>query len=261
MAKKLFLMSASSNSGKTVLANGLINIAAKNHSKVQFYKPLSIDSSTEKTQDGSLVASYMKEYSFNAKTPLMAHHNTVYYNPKNQTLLCHGRAITQSKLVTRDNIDCDSLDSEVASLIKTQISRDLESLLRNSDIVIAEGGGNCLLGEDQEFSNRWPAREFDFPVVLVVEGRDGGGFSSLLGLMHAMPADTKKLIKGFVVNGVIERSEIIEKTINELSVKTQWPCLGVLPWFSFDEKCSYQDWQSALEVQLRKHAQPLLEML
>lgn len=261
MPKKIFLMSASSNSGKTVLANGLIHIASKNEKKVQFYKPLSIDISSRKTQDGSLVATYMTEYSSNAKAPLRALNNTAYYNPESQTLHCHGRALTQCKLVARDNIDCDSLDSAVVAQIRERISQDLKCLLNNSDILIAEGGGNCLLGGPQEFSNRWPATEFDFSVVLVVEGRDGGGFLSLLGLKYAMPAHLHGLVIGFVVNGVIERNETIEKTIEDLSTKTQWPCLGVLPWFSFEENNSYEDWQTTLEEQLKKHAQPLLGLL
>jgi cobyric acid synthase len=127
--------------------------------------------------------------------------------------------------------------------------------------LIAEGGGNCLLGGNLEFSNRWPAIEFDFSIILVAEGRDGGGVTSLLGLKQAMPSNLQKLIKGFVINGVIERNDAIEKIIKDISVKTQWPCLGILPWFSFENNNSYELWQSTLENQILKHAQPLINLL
>lgn len=261
MPKKLFLMSASSNSGKTVLANGLLNIAAKRYSRVQFYKALSIDIAPQPTKDGSVVAAYMQEYSLSARSSLRAANNTAYFNPENQTLYCHGLAVTQSKLITRDNIDCDNVNPQVISQIKDQIRQDIEVLSDTADILIAEGGGNCLLGGDHEFSNRWPATEFQFPIVLVAEGRDGGGFLSLLGLKNAMPEKLQKQVAGFVVNGVLEQTPTIDKTISDLSQKTGWPCLGVLPWFHFDEDSSYEEWQNTLETKLYEHARPLLSLL
>lgn len=253
-------MSASSNSGKTVLANGLLNIAAQRYSRVQFYKALSIDTAQHPTSDGSVVAAYMQEYSLSARTSLLAVNNTAYFNPDHQTLYCHGQIAARSKLITRDNIDCDSLPLQAITQIKDQIRQDIQNLSDNADIIIAEGGGNCLLGGDHEFSNRWPATEFHFPIVLVAEGRDGGGFVSLLGLKNAMPENLQKQVVGFVINGILDQTSAIESTITDLSQRTSWPCLGVLPWFQCDDN-SYEEWQKALEVKLHEHASPLLGLL
>lgn len=261
MSYKLFLMSGSSNSGKTVLANGLLNIASKKYNRVQFYKALSIDNNSCLTQDSTIVASYLQEYAKNSKNFLQAINNTVYFDPENEILYCHGQPLTQSKLITRDNIDCDNLKIQDIENIKNQIRSDLKNLCEYSDLLIAEGGGNCLLGGEQEFSNRWPAHEFNFPIVLVAEGRDGGGFLSLLSLRNEMNSQLQKQVVGFVVNGVLEKNQTIENLIDQISIKTGWPCLGILPWFQFDEKSSYEQWQANLEVQLHKHAQPLLKLI
>lgn len=261
MSKKLFLMSASSNSGKTVLANGLLNIAAKQKKKVQFYKPLSIDSSHITTSDHSIAASYISEFSQNAGVEAQAKNNTAFYDTNSKILYCHGEPICQTTLVTQDNIDCGNLSIEVVNGLKKSIFQDLSELSMESDILIAEGGGNCLLGDQNEFSNRWPATTFQFSVVLVIEGRDGGGFLSLVGLKALMPAELQNLVAGFVVNGVIARTKTIDKKIEDLVTATEWPCLGILPWFNFDENQPYEAWQSALENQLHLHARPLLSLL
>lgn len=261
MSKRIFLMSASSNSGKTVLANGLLHLSRQSGKKVQFYKALAVDTTSYSTKDGGTVAAYMKEYSGNAGVALDAVNNTNYYNPENQNLYCHGKHLTKTRLVTRDNIDCDSLAPSIIAKIKEQITRDIIYLKEHSEVLIAEGGGNCMLGQGNEFSNRWPAIEFDFSVVLVVEGRDGGGFLSLLGLKQTMPMTLQQKIAGFVVNGVLERTEVIESHVANLAKETQWTCLGILPWFDFDENSSYQDWQSTLSEQLHRHAQPLLALI
>lgn len=260
--KKILLLSGSSNSGKTVLANGLIRLFKKKYFKnVQFYKSLSISENTTTTKEGITTASFLEEYSDNANVKLSIHNNTLFFNKLNQSLYLHGDFIASSTLISSDNIDVENLNYEVIQQIKSMIISDVNYLSSKSDLIVFEGGGNCLYGGDGDISNLWLSANFNIPIVFVVEGKDGGGFLSILGIYHRLPEKIKKLVFGFVINGLFCHSNFLQNEINFIEKTTQWKCLGTIPWMKVDSNCSLAEWQEQLEIELLKNASDLINLI
>ncbi len=71
---------------------------------------------------------------------------------------------------------------------------------------------------------------FARPDILIVGDIDRGGvFASLYGTYALLPDDVRKLVKGFIINRLRGREDVLESGIRELEKLTKVKVLGVLP--------------------------------
>jgi adenosylcobyric acid synthase len=124
--------------------------------------------------------------------------------------------------------------------------RVLESYARvsaNADLVLVEGAGspaevNLRAGD---VANMGFAEAAGVPVVLVADIERGGVIASLVGTHAVLPAAERARVNGFFVNKFRGDPALFDAGRGEVTARTGWPCLGVVPWFNGERDLPAED--------------------
>jgi adenosylcobyric acid synthase len=122
----------------------------------------------------------------------------------------------------------------------------LESFRRlasESDLVLVEGAGsaseiNLRAGDIANFGFARAAR---VPVVLIGDIERGGVIASLVGTKAVIDADDAALIEGFIVNRFRGDPTLFDAGLAEISRRTGWRALGVVPFFDAARRLPAED--------------------
>lgn len=98
------------------------------------------------------------------------------------------------------------------------------------DLVIESAGGIEPNFIDRDLTMVRIVKDFNIPVILVLDIDRGGAFTSALGAYYALPSSIRKNLKGFIINKFRGESKLLEDAIKWLEEKTQMKYLGYLPY-------------------------------
>lgn len=135
---------------------------------------------------------------------------------------------------------------EYAALKPTLMPAVLESFERlksEADIVIVEGAGspaeiNLRAGD---IANMGFAEAAKVPVILTGDIDRGGVIAQLVGSNVVLSNTDRDLIKGFIVNKFRGDPSLFDEGLQEIVNRTNWPSLGVAPWFTDAHKLPAED--------------------
>jgi adenosylcobyric acid synthase len=85
--------------------------------------------------------------------------------------------------------------------------------------------------------------------VIVGDIDRGGVFASLFGTYALLPEDLKTMVKGFVINRLRGREDVLYSGIRKLEMITGVPVLGILPYLEYsfpsEDSLNIEEWDDA----------------
>ena len=111
------------------------------------------------------------------------------------------------------------------------ISRSLDALLAEHDLVVCEGAGSPAETNlrDTDLANLRVAAHADAPALLVADIDRGGAFAHLLGTWQLVDALERHRLAGFVLNKFRGDARLLRHAPAELTARTGMAHVGVLP--------------------------------
>jgi len=106
----------------------------------------------------------------------------------------------------------------------------IKSSIRN-DLVIESAGGIEPNFVEKDLTMIRIVKEFQIPVILVLDIDRGGAFTSALGSYYTLPESIRKNLRGFIINKFRGEEKFLLPAIKWLEEKTGMKYLGYLPYF------------------------------
>lgn len=227
MTKAIMIQGAGSNVGKSMIVAGLCRVFARKGMRVRPFKPQNMSNNAAVTADGGEIGRAQALQALACGVAPVIDMNPVLLKPESEVgaqVILQGKRFATVK--ARD----------YAKLKPDLLARTLESyrrLQREADLVLIEGAGspaeiNLRAGD---IANMGFAEAVDAPVVLVGDIDRGGVIAQLVGTHAVLPPGDRDRIKGFMVNKFRGDVSLFDGGRVEVSKRTNWADLGVLPWF------------------------------
>ena len=226
-----------SNAGKSAMVTALCRILSKKGYSVSPFKAQNMSLNSYVTKDGKEIAIAQAIQAKAAGIDPDERMNPILLKPKGNFV---------SQLVILGTAVGDVTSEEYYSRIpelRRVVEKAYAELKEEFDVIIIEGAGGIaeINLYDRDLSNTGMAR-IAKPAILIVGDIDRGGvFASLYGSYLLLPEDVKKMVRGFVINRLRGRADILESGIKKLENLTGIDVLGVIPYaesvFSEDSLC------------------------
>ena len=236
-ARTLMLQGTGSDVGKSLLVAGLCRIAARRGMAVRPFKPQNMSNNAAVTVDGGEIGRAQALQARAAGVEPTVHMNPVLLKPESETgaqVIVQGRMRVHAKAGTYQAMKAELLGAVLDSHAR---------LAAEADLVIVEGAGspaevNLRAGD---IANMGFAEAADVPVVLVGDIDRGGVIASLVGTKTVMSPEDARRVEGFIVNKFRGDLSLFDGGVKEIERRTDWPCLGVAPWFAEANKLPAED--------------------
>ena len=240
-SKALMVAGTTSNAGKSAIATALCRILSRRGYSVAPFKAQNMSLNSYVTRDGKEIALAQAMQAKAAGVEPDARMNPILLKPK-------GNFVSQLVLLGEAVGDISSKQyySMVGELRKV-VEKAYRELAEEFDLVVIEGAGGIaeINLYDRDLANIGIAR-IARPAILVAGDIDRGGvFASLYGSYLLLPEDVRGLVRGFVINRLRGRVDILESGVRKLEELTGVRVLGVIPYvesvFSEDSLC-IEEW-------------------
>lgn len=237
MAKAIMIQGAGSNVGKSMLVAGLARAFANRGLSVAPFKPQNMSNNAAVTVDGGEIGRAQALQALAARVDPTTDMNPVLLKPETDI---GAQVIVQGKRK-------GSMKARDYARAKPQLLQPtLESFARlcaTCDLVLIEGAGspaeiNLRAGD---IANMGFAEAADIPVVLVGDIDRGGVIAQIVGTKTVLPIDDSNFIKAFIINKFRGDPTLFDEGIIAIEERTNWPCLGVVPWFKDAWKLPAED--------------------
>jgi adenosylcobyric acid synthase len=227
MTKAIMIQGAGSNVGKSMVVAGLARAFADRGLRVAPFKPQNMSNNAAVTEDGGEIGRAQALQALAARRAAHTDMNPVLLKPETDIgaqVIVQGRRF--ATLRARD----------YAKAKPQLLAPALESFTRlctDSDLVVIEGAGspaeiNLRAGD---IANMGFAEAAGVPVILVGDIDRGGVIAQIVGTQSILPPSDAALIKGFAINKFRGDVSLFDDGLSEITKRTGWPSLGVLPWF------------------------------
>jgi len=219
-----------SSAGKSLIAAALCRILAKRGYDVAPFKAQNMSLNSYVTKNGKEIAIAQAYQAFAAGIEPDERMNPILLKPKGNftsQLVVMGEAVCY--------VDSRNYYEEV-DWLKKVVEDAYTSLAEEYDVVVIEGAGGMaeINLYERDLANIHIAR-FAKPDIIIVGDIDRGGvFASLFGTFSLLPEDIRKMVKGFVINRLRGREDILQSGITQLERLTGIPVLGVLPFLDYN---------------------------
>jgi len=112
------------------------------------------------------------------------------------------------------------------------VTRAYDSLAAEAGIMVIEGAGSPaeINLKAHDIVNMAMARHARAKVLLVGDIDRGGVFAALIGTWELLEPEERAFVVGFVLNKFRGDASLLGPALEEISVRTGCPFLGVLPW-------------------------------
>ncbi len=228
MTAAVMLQGTGSNVGKSMLVAGLCRAFSRRGLVVRPFKPQNMSNNAAVTVDGGEIGRAQALQAMACGVEPHTDMNPVLLKPESEKgaqVVVQGQRLTTVKA------------REYASLKSQLLQRVTESFSRISeqaDLVLVEGAGspaeiNLRAGD---IANMGFAEAVSAPVVLAGCIDRGGVIAQIVGTHTVLPASDRDRIKGFLVNKFRGDPCLFEDGYTEISDRTAWTGLGVIPWFA-----------------------------
>lgn len=239
----LMIGGTTSSAGKSLITAAFCRILARRGYDVTPFKAQNMSLNSYVTKKGKEIAIAQAYQAFAAGIEPDERMNPVLLKPK-------GNFVSQLVVMGEAIGDVDSrwyYKGKVEWLRKV-IEEAYTSLAEEYDYVIIEGAGGMaeINLYDQDLANIHIAR-FAKPDIVIVGDIDRGGvFASLFGTYTLLPEDIRKIVKGFVINRLRGREDVLYSGVKRLEELTGIPVLGIIPYlrysFPSEDSLNIEEW-------------------
>lgn len=227
MTKAIMIQGAGSNVGKSLLVAGLARAFVRRGLRVAPFKSQNMSNNAAVTADGGEIGRAQALQARAAHLAPCVDMNPVLLKPETDIgaqVIVQGKHI--ATLRARDY-------GQTKSTLMPKVLESFHRLALGVDLVIIEGAGspaeiNLRAGD---IANMGFAEAANVPVILVGDIDRGGVIAQLVGTYSVLPNEDSDRIKGFIVNKFRGDTSLFTQGSREISDRTGWQDLGVLPWF------------------------------
>jgi adenosylcobyric acid synthase len=220
-----------SDAGKSVLTAGICRWLARQGVRVAPFKAQNMSNNSVVAPDGAEIGRAQATQAAACGVPAETAMNPVLLKPgsdlTSQVVLL-GRAVgdTAAGGYWRAGAGRERLLAAVLAAY--------DDLRSRFDVVICEGAGSPaeINLRHGDLANMGLARARDLPVVVVGDIDRGGVFAALYGTLALLEPADQALISGFVVNKFRGDQSLLTPGLDELTVRTGRPVLGVVPFLT-----------------------------
>lgn len=222
------IQGAGSNVGKSLIVAGIARACLRRGLSVAPFKPQNMSNNAAVTVDGGEIGRAQALQARAAGRDPVVDMNPVLLKPETDTgaqVIVQGRRFATLK--ARDY-------GATKATLMPKVLESYARLAASADLVIVEGAGspaeiNLRRGD---IANMGFAEAAGVPVVLVGDIDRGGVIAQLVGTWSVLPDADRNRIKGFLVNKFRGDVQLFDEGMDEITRRTGWAPLGVLPWFS-----------------------------
>ncbi len=221
---------ATSSAGKSLIAAALCRILAKRGYDVAPFKAQNMSLNSYVTKNGKEIAIAQAYQAFAAGIEPDERMNPILLKPK-------GKSISQLVVMGEAVGDVDSRNyyGNKVEWLKKVVEDAYTSLAEEYEVIVIEGAGGMaeINLYERDLANIHIAR-FAMPDIIIVGDIDRGGvFASLFGTYSLLPDDVRAMVKGFIINRLRGREDVLYSGIKQLEEMTCVPVLGVLPYLEY----------------------------
>ncbi len=221
------IQGAGSNVGKSVVVAGLARAFNARGLRVAPFKPQNMSNNAAVTVDGGEIGRAQALQARAAGRDPVVDMNPVLLKPETDTgaqVIVQGQRVATLK--ARDY-------AQAKPRLLGPVLESFRRLAGSCDLVVVEGAGspaeiNLRAGD---IANMGFAEAADVPVLLVGDIDRGGVIAQLVGTHAVLPAEDRDRIVGFAVNKFRGDVTLFDEGLREITERTGWASIGVLPWF------------------------------
>jgi adenosylcobyric acid synthase len=226
--KALMFQGTGSDVGKSLLVAGLCRVLLRRGLRVAPFKAQNMSNNAGVADDGGEIGRAQFLQAIAAGIAPSIHLNPVLLKPQSDKT---SQVIVRGKLTTTlDAVQYQAYRSQLLPIVL----ESYQILAQKADFVLVEGAGSPaeINLRTSDIANMGFARAANVPVIMVGDIERGGVIASLVGT-HTILADADKaMIKGFIVNKFRGDAKLFASGANEISRRTNWHNLGLVPHFS-----------------------------
>lgn len=253
MTRALMLQGTGSDVGKSLLIAGLARLLTRRGLAVRPFKPQNMSNNAAVTPDGGEIGRAQALQARAAGIVPSVHMNPVLLKPQSEI---GAQVVVRGKV--RGNAAARTYQAMRGELLAV-VLESYRHLQAEADIVLVEGAGsaaevNLRAGDIANMGFATAAR---VPVVLVGDIDRGGVIASLVGTHALLADDERTLSRGYIVNRFRGDISLFDDGITAIEERTNWPCLGVVPWFSALSKLPAEDAMSLDQAETAPRADGL----
>lgn len=228
MAQSIMIQGAGSNVGKSMIVAGLARAFTRRGLSVAPFKPQNMSNNAAVTIDGGEIGRAQALQALACGRAAHTDMNPVLLKPESET---GSQVIVQGQRF-------DTVRAREYVRIKPKLMAPvLQSFTRlcdTADLILVEGAGspaeiNLRAGD---IANMGFANAASVPVVLVGDIDRGGVIAQLVGTQAILSSEDATHIKAFAINKFRGDVQLFNEGLTEITARTGWPSLGVIPWFS-----------------------------
>jgi len=227
MAKSIMIQGAGSNVGKSLLVAGLARAFARRGLSVRPFKPQNMSNNAAVTADGGEIGRAQALQARAAGVEPLIDMNPVLLKPESEI---GAQVIVRGKRVaTVKARDYAKLKPKLMAPVLESYGRMREA----ADLVLVEGAGSPaeINLRQGDIANMGFAVAADCPVVIAGDIDRGGVIAQLVGTHSVLPDEDRAMIAGFLINKFRGDVSLFDEGLVEISKRTAWASLGVVPWF------------------------------
>jgi adenosylcobyric acid synthase len=226
-----------SNVGKSLLVAGLCRAYVNRGLSVAPFKPQNMSNNAAVTSDGGEIGRAQALQALAARMPSSSDMNPVLLKPESEI---GAQVVVQGTRVTTVRArDYAKLKPSLMPAVLDSFNR----LRQRADLVLVEGAGspaeiNLRAGD---IANMGFAEAADLPVLLAGDIDRGGVIAQLVGSHTILPIEDRVRIKGFIINKFRGDAALFDAGLVEISSRTGWPSIGVVPWLASAARLPAED--------------------
>jgi adenosylcobyric acid synthase len=236
-ARAIMLQGTASNVGKSLLVAGLARALTLRGLAVRPFKPQNMSNNAAVTPDGGEIGRAQALQARAARVALSVHMNPVLLKPQSEI---GAQVIVQGKVCGNANARAFQ---ELKQSLMPAVLESFGKLKSEADIVLVEGAGSAseINLRRNDIANMGFARAAGVPVVVVGDIDRGGVIASLAGTKAVLDPEDAKLVAGFIVNRMRGDLTLFADGMTEITKRTGWPALGLVPFFAGARRLPAED--------------------
>ncbi|MGC4029480.1 MAG: cobyric acid synthase [Steroidobacteraceae bacterium] len=226
-----------SDVGKSVIVAGVCRALENRGLAVLPFKPQNMSNNAAVAADGGEIGRAQALQAMACRVPASVHMNPVLIKPQSDT----GAQVVVRGTV-RGNADAGYFRHHKPELLET-VLESFRHLSREADVIVVEGAGSPAETNLRacDIANMGFAQAARVPVVLVGDIERGGVIASLVGTHAVLDIADRSLIKAFLINKFRGDPELFDPGLKEITGRTTWPSLGVVPWLAAARRLPAED--------------------
>lgn len=233
----LMLQGTGSDVGKSLLVAGLCRLFTRRGFTVRPFKPQNMSNNSAVTVDGGEISRAQALQAQACYAEPSVHMNPVLLKPQARG---HAQLVVTGQV--QGTVTAQSYQTLKPALLSTIIA-SFHMLASKVDLVVVEGAGSAaeVNLHRHDVANMGFVRMTGVPVVLVGDIDRGGVIASLVGTHALLDTVEREKTKGFLINKFRGDIHLFESALSFITEKTNWPSVGVIPWFDAARCLSAED--------------------